>query len=167
MDVSDIIVAWAQWSVKHNKQWNYTEGAQRMQDINHAGILPVFADCSAAVTLWYNWAGAPDPNGQGYNHTGYTGTLLANGKHIDISLVKPGDVVVYGPGTGVHTALIVQVRDKDILTVSHGQQGDPSYVWCGTPSGKPLGYPADTRTPRTFLRFNTNAIAQANIHRPS
>mgnify|MGYP006267883863 CR=1 FL=1 len=167
MDVSDIIVAWARWGVKHRNQWNYTQGAQRMSDINHAGILPVFADCSAAVTLWYNWAGAPDPNGQKYNHTGYTGTLLAHGKKIDRTEVKPGDVIVYGPGTGEHAALIVEVHaNGDILTVSHGQQTDPSYVWCGIPKGPVTGFPSDTRVP-TFLRFNTNALGQANIHRPS
>lgn len=168
MDVSDVIVKWAIWGVKHRNQWNYTQGAKRMSDIGKPGVLPVFADCSAACTLYYNWAGAPDPNGQGYNHTGYTGTLLAHGRHIPREQVKPADIVIYGGGTGEHAALVVTVYpDGDILTVSHGQQGDPSYVWCGKPKGPVAGYPADTRTPVTYLRMNTHALNGAAIHHPS
>jgi cell wall-associated NlpC family hydrolase len=158
-DVRDTIVAWAKWSASHHDKFNYTQGPLRMANINHAGVLPVNADCSSFVTLCYNWAGASDPNGMSYNHTGYTGTLLAHGKRIALKDVKPGDVIVYGAGTGEHTALVVDVTGanaKNPLTISHGQQGDPSYVHVNQ----------DGRLPQTYLRFNTNAIADRNIHIP-
>jgi hypothetical protein len=73
---------------------------------------------------------------------------------------------VYGTGTGWHTALVVEVHGHDILTISHGQQGDPSYVWVNPPTTVPSrGYYADARKPQTYLRFNTTAVNA--IHKPS
>lgn len=145
-DVRQAIVNWANWGQVNRAGFTYTEGPQRMSSIGHPGQLPCYCDCSAFVTYCYNWAGAPDPNGQGYNGTGYTGTLLANGQPIDVSQVIPGDVVVYGPGTGEHTALIVR-GGPDPLTVSMGQQGDPNYVLVSQ----------DGRQPQRFLRFSTQS----------
>ena len=158
-DVRDNIVAWAKWAAAHHDKFNYTEGPLRMSGIGKPGVLPVNADCSAFVTLCYNWAGANDPNGMGYNHTGYTGTLLSHGKKIALKDVLPGDVIVYGGGTGEHTALVVDVTGANAnnpLTISHGQQGDPSYCHVSQ----------DGRLPQTYLRFNTTAIADKNIHQP-
>jgi len=156
-DVRQNIVAWAKWAASNHAKFNYTQGANRMANIGKPGSLPVNADCSSFVTLCYNWAGAPDPNGMGYNHTGYTGTLLSHGKKIALKDVMPGDVIVYGGGTGEHTALIVGVNgSKNPLTISHGQQGDPSYCHVSQ----------DGRLPQTYLRFNTNAIADRFIHTP-
>ena len=166
VDVRGIIVAWAHWAVVNKARIIYSEGNKRMSGIGKPGILPVTADCSAAVTLWYNWAGAADPNGKGYNHTGYTGTLLSHGQHIAANVVVPGDVVVYGPGTGWHTGIVVQAQGLDILTVSHGQTGDPSYVWVNKPTHLPqAGHGFDGRKPQTFLRFNT--IAVNPVHTPA
>jgi cell wall-associated NlpC family hydrolase len=58
------------------------------------GILRL--DCSEFVTLVYKAAGVVDPNGRGYNGTGYTGTLVANGTRT--SNPQPGDLVFYGTG---------------------------------------------------------------------
>ena len=143
-DVRAQIVQWAHWGVANHGGFTYSEGAQRMEAIGKVGQLPITCDCSAFVTICYNWAGAPDPNGQGYNHTGYTGTLLAHGQQISVSQAVPGDVIVYGPGTGWHTAIIVEAGN-DPLTVSMGQQGDPNYVRVSQ----------DGRQPQTYLRFNT------------
>jgi peptidoglycan hydrolase-like protein with peptidoglycan-binding domain len=123
--------------------------SQRMEGIGHPGV-PCHADCSAFVTLCYNWAGAPDPNSNGYNGQGYTGTLLAHGTPITKDQAVGGDVIVYGPGTGWHTALIVEAG-ADPLTVSHGQQGDPSYVRVSQ----------DGRQPQRFLRFSTDSSGGA------
>ena len=156
-DVRDNIVAWAKWAAAHHDKFNYTQGPLRMTGIGKPGVLPVNADCSSFVTLCYNWAGASDPNGMGYNHTGYTGTLLSHGKKIALKDVLPGDVIVYGGGTGEHTALIVGYHGGDNpVTISHGQQGDPSY--CHVKQ--------DGRKPQTYLRFNTTALGEKNIHLP-
>ena len=154
-DVRDNIVAWAKWAAAHHDKFNYTEGPLRMSGIGKPGVLPVNADCSAFVTLCYNWAGAADPNGMGYNHTGYTGTLLSHGTKIALNQVQPGDVIVYGPGTGWHTALVIE-GGPNPLTISHGQQGDPSYCHVSQ----------DGRLPQTYLRFDTTAIGDKNIHTP-
>ena len=98
------------------------------------------------MTLCYWLAGADDPNGLGYDHEGYTGTLLSHGLEIPLAQVQPGDVIVYGPGTGWHTALVVQAG-SDPLTISHGQQGDPSLVRVSQ----------DGRQPQRYLRFHTDA----------
>jgi len=149
-DVRQVIVEWAQWGVKNHGKFTYSEGPQRMSGIGHPGHLPAIADCSAACTLWYNWAGAADPNGMHYNHTGYTGTLVSHGKEVTLAQLKVGDIVIYGPGVGQHAALVVQVG-KDPLTVSHGQQGDPSYVHVSQ----------DGRSHR-FFTYNTVAIGASH-----
>ena len=147
-DVRDQIVKWARWGVDNHAGFTYTEGGNRMEGIGHPGV-PCHCDCSAFVTLCYNWAGAPDPNGQGYDGQGYTGTLLSHGVVILKNQAVPGDVVVYGPGTGEHTAMIVEAGN-DPLTVSMGEQGDPSYVRVSQ----------DGRQPQRFLRFSTTGGGQ-------
>lgn len=150
-DVKSTIVDWAHWAVANHDQFNYTEGPNRMEGIGKPGQLPVWADCSASITLYYNWAGAPDPNGQNYDGEGYTGTLLSHGTVISVDQAVPGDVIVYGPGTGWHTALIVEAG-PDPLTVSHGEQGDPNYCRVSQ----------DGRQPQTYLRFDTTQIAPSH-----
>ena len=138
----DKIVAAAKWGVEHRAHFSYSQGSLRMEAVNKPYQLPIIADCSAWVTVCYSWAGAPDPNGCNYNGYGYTGTLLSHGTKIPLSDVQPGDVIVYGPGTGWHTAIIVEAG-SDPLTVSMGQNGDPSYVRVSQ----------DGRLPQTYLRF--------------
>jgi hypothetical protein len=127
-----------------------------MACIGRPFTLPYVSDCSAFVTICYNWAGAPDPNKLHYDHTGYTGTLLSAGDHLalfkingrgmTIEEVEPADVVVFGPGAGVHTALIVSKGNGDPICISMGRQGDPSIVRVSQMAS--LG-------PQTYLRFNT------------
>ena len=144
-DTRQAIVAWAHWLMEHKAEMNYSEGPARMSAI---GVwppkFPIDCDCSAFVTLCYWLAGADDPNGQHYDHEGYTGTLLSHGLIIPREQVQAGDVIVYGPSTGWHTALIVQAG-HDPLTISHGQQGDPSLVHVSQ----------DGRQPQRYLRFHT------------
>jgi hypothetical protein len=149
-DVREFVVEWAKWFAdnKEAHRFNYSEGPERMSAIGVWPIkFPVTCDCSAFVTLCYWLAGAPDPNGQNYDHEGYTGTLLGNGTEIAAGHVAPGDVIVYGPGTGWHTAIVVE-GGADPLTVSMGQAGDPSYVRVSQ----------DGRLPQRYLRFNLEAV---------
>ena len=173
VDTRANIVAWAKWAVANKAHFNYTEGNKRMTSLNnYPPVFPMFADCSAFVTWLYWISGALDPNGGSaytatyYGREGYTGTLLTHGTHIAANTAVPGDVVVYGAYPGQHTALIVQAQGLDILTVSHGQQGDPSYVWVNKPTHLPQnGYPVDGRKPQTFLRFDTTA--KYLVHTPA
>ncbi len=148
-DARNAVVAWARWGVRNSRHFIYSMGSERMSAIGRRGVLPIVADCSASVTAWYNFAGAPNPNGFPYSlMEGYTGTLLdsSSGRDIDLALVRPGDIVVYGPGTGEHTALIVEAG-LDPLTVSMGRQGDPSFVRISQ----------DGRVPQRFRTFPTRA----------
>jgi len=149
-DVRSTIVEWANWFA-HNKTTHpfvYSEGSDRMSAIGQWPLkYPVHCDCSAFVTLCYWLAGAADPNGQGYDHEGYTGTLLSHGKGVTVVEATVGDVIVYGPGDGWHTAVIVEAG-PDPLTVSMGQNGDPSFVRVSQ----------DGRQPQRYLRFSTEQV---------
>lgn len=138
------VVAWARWLMK-NKAGNIHYAEIRpiplVKPIQHA--FPIRTDCSGFVTLCYYLAGVKnDPNGEGWNGQGYTGTLLTHGKKIRPDQVLPGDIVVYGQYPGVHTAIVL-ADGIDPLTISHGEEGDPSLVHVSQ----------DHRTPKTFLRF--------------
>jgi cell wall-associated NlpC family hydrolase len=127
------IVAWAKWGVANTHAVHYSEAPVRSSWLAHpAGTLPLTTDCSGFATACYRWARLPDPNGLNYQRLGYTGTLLdhaANHGRIltDVSKALPGDLIVYGPGTGWHVAVVVE-SGADPLTVSHGQESEPAYV---------------------------------------
>jgi cell wall-associated NlpC family hydrolase len=150
-DQRSAIVLAAKWGAANKSHFVYTEGAHRM-DFEKQGIkFPITTDCSGFVTFCYRMAGCADPNNMSYNGSGYTGTLLAHGQVIPLKDVLPGDVIVYGPGTGWHTAIVVDVTGPNAtnpLTISHGQQGDPSYVHVNQ----------DGRTPQRYLRFPTAMV---------
>lgn len=115
------VVAWAKWGVKNEPSIHYRE----TRPMPLTAKLPLTTDCSGFVTLCYKLAGLPDPNGLNYNGTGYTGTLINKGKQVGHPQV--GDIVVYGGGTGHHTAVVVEAG-ADPLTVSHGWEGGPLYI---------------------------------------
>lgn len=123
----DAIVANAYWGVANEPAIHYSQGPSRMNAIGHPHQLPLYTDCSAFITLCYNWAGAPDPNGRHYDGYGFTGTFVAALPQIDVSHALPGDVIVYGPGTGDHIVVVVQ-SGSDPLTISHGQERGPALV---------------------------------------
>ena len=120
------IVATARWGVANASRIHYAE--TRPIPLPAAGTLPPLSlttDCSGFVTICYRAAAAPDPNGNGYSGAGFTGTLLQRG--LRLTVPSPGDVVVYGGGTGHHAALIVS-GGTDPLTVSHGSEAGPLLI---------------------------------------
>jgi hypothetical protein len=117
------IVANALWGVAHEGQIHYRQ-SRPIDGINHKHKLPLTTDCSGFATLCYNWAGAPDPNGAGYNGSGYTGTLLNHLDRVARANLRPGDLVVFGPAPGRHVVVVVgSGADPDV--VSHGQERGP------------------------------------------
>lgn len=120
----------------HATEVHYTMGPRRWDGIAnrcraHLGRFPRFADCSAYVT-WCIWdalggptAGPDVVNGQ-FWRGGYTGTMKQNGRRVagGLANAKPGDLVLYGPGTGKHVTIVVG-RDK---VVSHGSETGPHLV---------------------------------------
>lgn len=138
IDRRPLVVYWAKWGVQNEPLIHYAE----VRPMPLKTTLPLTTDCSGFATLCYWRAGAPDPNGLNYNGSGYTGTFLTRGKQVTKAQARPGDVVVYGPGTGVHMAVIVE-GGTDPLTVSHGQERGPELVRVSQ----------DGRLPQTFLSF--------------
>lgn len=124
--VREKIVANAWWGVHNEPLITYPphdirSGIPHIHDKHH---LPLETDCSGFATLCYSWAGAPDCNGNGYNGQGYTGTMLAHMREIPKSKVKPGDLVVFGGGTGNHVCIVV-TTGSDPELISHGGNSGP------------------------------------------
>ena len=122
----EAIVANAIWGVEKTDQIHYSQGGTRLEGLDRSRGLPLQTDCSAFVTLCFNWAGAPNPNGGDYSPKGpaYTGSLLKGCRRIAKSAVQPGDLVVWGAGTGDHVCLVVE-PGEDPMLVSHGQEKGP------------------------------------------
>ena len=139
-DVRPDIVAWAKWAVANRSHFHYAE----IRPMPLTVKFPIVTDCSGFATWVYRQAGAHDPNKLQYNGRGYTGTLLAAGKKTTMAKAKPGDLIVYGPGTGWHVAIIIE-PGPNALTISMGREGDPSYVHVNE----------DGRHPQTVLTYDT------------
>jgi cell wall-associated NlpC family hydrolase len=130
------IVRAAMLGHKHAAKVHYTMGARRWDGIAnrcraHLGRFPRFADCSSYVT-WCLWdalggpnAGPDVVNGQFWKG-GFTGTMKHNGRRVPGGLANalPGDLVLYGPGTGKHVTIVV-AKNK---VISHGSEGGPFLV---------------------------------------
>lgn len=128
------IVKWARWGVDNTARIHYTENPDRAGWLHEKphNRLPLSTDCSGFATLCYRLSGCKDPNGLGYVSLGYTGTLLDHANRAgkvftDVAKAKRGDLIVYGPGTGEHVAIVVEAGN-DPLTVSHGDERGPEYV---------------------------------------
>lgn len=123
------IVANLRWGVANRAQIHYHQW-RPIDGLHTVRKLPLNTDCSGFVTDCYKWAGAPDPNGLGYNGQGYTGSLLNHMHHITKDQAKPGDLVVFGAYPGDHVAALVE----------HGSVGDPKTIGNGS-EPDPAEYP--------------------------
>jgi len=100
--------------------------AQLYTLLDHGGAITM--DCSEGVTCLCKWAGLHDPNGRGYDGSGYTGTLLAHLRHYsEPAAAYVGAIVVFGPAPGDHAAMVM-ARGGDPLLWSHGFEGGPRVV---------------------------------------
>lgn len=122
---------WADWAIEYRSHFTYTEGAGRAHMFNSKpGSLPQSADCSQFCAALLHWAGVKhglQPPQAALTPTDYTGTLLQKGKHNTVAQVRPGDLIVYGPGTGTHAVFVRErINATDFWVISHGHQGDPS-----------------------------------------
>jgi hypothetical protein len=125
----DTIVSTAMLGYHKAAQIHYTQGPQRMQGVREQirpDAVPSYEDCSSFATWCYWVAGAPDPNGLGYNGTGYTGTQVSHGRGVGLAGRNPGDLIFYGSSwsSTTHVALVAQ---DTRYVVSHGSEGGPYY----------------------------------------
>jgi len=123
------VVAYAEWGVAHEPQIGYSENGPRLAGLGRPRLLPLETDCSGFATLCFNWATAPDPNGNDYNphRTAYTGTMLKASQPLPRSAVQPGDLVVFGSYPGNHVCVVVR-SGLDPVLVSHGSDSGPKHV---------------------------------------
>lgn len=122
--VQSKIVATALLGWHENDQIHYTQDSRRMQGVRERirpPHVPHYEDCSSFAT-WCFWiAGAPDPNGLGYNGYGFTGTQIRHGRKV--SNARAGDLVFYGNKGGVPTHVAIAVGGGKV--VGHGSEIGP------------------------------------------
>lgn len=143
MTLRDAIVDNALWGVANEPQIHYRQ-SRPIDGLGQPRKLPLYTDCSGFVTDCYKWAGAPDPNGLGYNGTGFTGTLLDHLEQIHADELQPGDLIVFGPGNGEHVVIAVEAGPNP-MCVSHGQERGPISIRLAIEA-------AAHHPPMTFLR---------------
>ena len=114
------IVTAARWGIANEPRIHYGE----LRPIPLGRTLPLTTDCSGFVTVCYFLAGAPDPNGRGYDGSGYTGTMLGWLPSIAPLDADRGDLVVWGTYPGRHVALVLE-PGPDPLLCSHGRERGP------------------------------------------
>jgi Putative peptidoglycan binding domain len=79
----------------HRGQIGYSQS--RPMQLGRPPWVPSRWDCSAFVTNCHYAGHAPDPNDRGYDHLGYTGTLLSTGRKVShVTDLRIGDLVFYG-----------------------------------------------------------------------
>jgi cell wall-associated NlpC family hydrolase len=120
------MVGWAHWGINNRGRFVYDEGSGRADMFNSKpGDLsrPVHADCSQFYAAICHWVGIPK-----VTDTDYTGTLLQKGRLISLANAKPGDCVIWGPGTGTHAAMLTERDGHDWWCVGFGHQGAPDRV---------------------------------------
>jgi hypothetical protein len=135
-----VLKSWANVLVAYRHQVDYPRGDVRgpldLETFNLTGEEAkatltrggrLMGDCSGILTDVFKWAGLRDPNGLDYRRQGYTGSMLETLPHYH----NPGDanvgaLVVFGPGTGEHVAMVMAPGDDPML-YSHGyeQAGPP------------------------------------------
>lgn len=121
----DTAVKTMRWALEHEAEIHYLQQRPFKPTAFVVQRLPIFADCSATTTMIYRAAHRPDPNGKNYSGNGYTGTLRAHTpRRRTVRSCKPGDFIVYGPGTGAHVVVVLEAG-ADPLVWSHGQEAGP------------------------------------------
>jgi len=117
----DRIVAVARASMEsYNKnpgRWFYSQGGRsNADDPTHPPKPGSRSDCSQWVAAVYKKAGAPSPCSGDYA-TAWTGNMKVKGHAVGLADLKPGDVVIYGKGSGHHVELYVGPGSR---TIGHG-----------------------------------------------
>lgn len=128
----------------HNRDAiHYTESGLRMYGVrNHIKPPQVtrWEDCSSFATWCYWVAGAPDPNGLGYNGQGFTGTLIQHGTRVTHPSLSPGDLIFFGHQT-IPSHVAIYIGSNRI--VSHGSEGGPYLL--------PWNYRSDIHSMRSYI----------------
>lgn len=141
------------WAIGHRSEIHYDE--IRPIPVNlPAFSLPFTTDCSGFVTMMAKWSGNPDPNGNGFDGQGYTGTMLSYLPHIPFSDTGRGDLVVFGAYPGLHVVVLLAggSRKSNPPVASHGGASGPQRY----PLSEVAGF-FGSGSPVTYLRLRPSA----------
>jgi len=117
---------WCTWAVANNARIHYLQRRPMHLAAMVGKQLDLSIDCSESTTGAYKYAGAPDPNGRGYDGAGNTACMRAHLPRIPLSAILPFDIIVYGPNdvTRQHVCIVLE-PGPDPLMFSHGQEAGP------------------------------------------
>lgn len=132
------------WLIENENAIGYSQGPRRMELVSLTeqeladGIAAgksFLADCSGFATAVHKLAGFGDPNGLGYNGTGYTGTMLDHLPHYaDPAGADVGALVVWRSSAkpdGYHVAIML-TPGQDPWLCSHGGDDGPKKIRLST-----------------------------------
>lgn len=118
------IIAWCRWALANEAGIHYRQSRPIPLKQGAAHKLPLYTDCSGSTTIAFYNARAPDPNGRAYDGSGFTGTMRAHLTPKSLAECEPGDLIVYGPGSGSHVVIVFEAG-ADPTVFSHGQESGP------------------------------------------
>lgn len=130
-----LIVQFCHWAIANTRSFHYAE-IRPIPRVKKQTLprLPVTADCSGFATMAYAFAGAKDPNGNGFDGEGFTGTLLRHLKRTTLAKLKPGDIGIFGCKSvpaGHHAVVVTAVHARTYAGVecaSHGGENGPFLI---------------------------------------
>lgn len=129
------------WMLAHEPAIHYLQRRPMHVDQVKNHQLPMWSDCSESTTELFRAVGLPDPNNNGYNGSGFTGTLRRTSNRKSFSDLKPGDYIVYGGGSGSHVVMVYKKRLAGGYWVfSHGQESGPKLYTHDTENSVHGGY---------------------------
>lgn len=133
--VKDALEDYCRRSIANEPKIHY----EQYRPMRSLGVKPesgFSSDCSEHSTAAYYWARkvtgvqVPDPNHNGYNGAGYTGTLVNNPRVTD-GEYKRGDLAIYGSSSGstehVCTCYVAGSASSSVWC-SHGSEAAPYAV---------------------------------------
>ena len=140
-------------AVVSNALWGAEVATRQPKQIHYGEVrpirgaprqLPLTTDCSGFVTLCYQWAGAPDPNGTHYDGTGSTGTMLHACAHIRPNEAQLADLIVFGAAPGTHVVLIVETGpDPVVVSQRVVNSSNTSVIFTDITGGQAMGTVGD------------------------
>lgn len=110
------LVTWAEWYVSTGGSYAQLRPYQR----DEPPRTPLVNDCSGSIHHLFKLSGGPDPSGNDFDGSGYTGTMEGRGTRRDLEAAPAaGDCVFYGgaegSGTG-STHVAMHLGDGRIFT---------------------------------------------------
>jgi hypothetical protein len=98
------------------------EQRRPINELSSDKLVPIATDAAGYLIASAKWAGLDDPSGNEYSGEGTTGDLLKL-EQIPASEAEPGDLVVFGGGTGHSAAVLTEQKAGVWKAVGHGEDG--------------------------------------------